>query len=426
MPTVITPSLARRLAIAKQRLAGPLPQADPANMLGVVRDIGCLQLDPIGVVARSHQLVLFSRVGKYDLVHLDHLLWQERRLFEYWAHCASIVLTEDYPLHNVRMRHYLNPDAPTVSTWARRMRQWVKDNQKLKRYILAQLKKRGPLLSRDLEEDGIYPEDWVSTGWTSGRNISGMLDHLWMSGRIMVAGRQGIQKIWDLSERCLPEWTPREALTEREMTRRAVQRSLRALGVGTARHINYHFVRGRYTELPKTLADLETEGKIKRVEIRDDGHTWPGVWYIHAADEPLLDELRITEHVSSRSTLWGRTTLLSPFDNLICDRARTQQLFNFDFRIEIYVPKPKRKYGYYVLPILHGDRLIGRVDPVMDREHRQLTVNAVYIEPGAPTTRDVGPAVAGAIQDLAAFLGAGDIVYNRQRVPAIWKRALEF
>ncbi len=445
----LTPSLARRLAIAKQRLAGPLPPADPSNMLGVVRNIGCLQLDPISVVARSHQLVLFSRVGKYDLAHLDQLLWHERSLFEYWAHCASIVPTEDYPLHNVRMRRYLDPNAPTASAWAQRMRQWVKDNQKLKRHILAQFKKHGPLLSRELEEDGIYPKDWVSTGWTSGRNLSRMLDYLWMAGQIMVAGRQGIQKIWDLAERCLPKWTPRESLTEREMTRRAVQRSLRALGVGTARHINYHFLRGRYHDLPKALASLEGEGKIKRVEIRDGSQAWPGVWYIHADDEHLITDHRerlrqslwdgssrtappvptgrviANGSASPRGTLDApRTTLLSPFDNLICDRARTQQLFNFDFRIEIYTPKAKRKYGYYVLPILHGDQLIGRIDPEMDREHGRLTVNAAYAEPGAP--RDAGPAVAGAIQDLAAFLGAGDIVYNRRRAPAIWKRALSF
>jgi hypothetical protein len=412
----LSPAFARRLALLKQRLAGPSrstpsetsgrASADADGLMEVVRDLGCLQLDPIGVVARSHQLVLWSRVGPYDLAHLDQLLWQERRLFEYWAHCASIVLTEDYPLHSPMMRAYPSGD----SVYRQRAREWIAKNQKLRRYILNRLRREGPLLSRELEEDGLHPKAWVSIGWTSGRNISRMLDCLWIGGKIMVAGREGIQKKWDLAERVLPEWTPRDRLTEREVVRRAAQRSLRALGVATPRQIQYHFIRGRYPNLKNVLAELVQEQRIRKVEIRD----LPGEWYIHTDDCPLIAELQKD---------WEpRTTLLSPFDNLICDRARTRQLFNFDYTVEIYVPAAKRKYGYYVLPILHGDRLIGRVDPERDRERGALRVNAVYAEPDAP--RNAGRAVAGAIEDLAAFLGAREILYNSRRVPAAWKRSL--
>ncbi len=405
-PLIISPTLARRLALTRQRLAGPCPAADASGLMEVARDLGCLQLDPISVVARSHQLVLFSRVGPYQLAHLDHLLWQERRLFEYWAHCASIVLTEDYPLHSRMMRAYPSGD----SAYRQRAREWIAKNQKLRRYILDRLRREGPLLSRQLEEEGLHPKAWVSTGWTSGRNISRMLDFLWISGKIMVAGRDGIQKRWDLAERVLPAWTPRDRLLEREVVRRAAQKSLRALGVATPRHIQQHFTRGRYPDLTRVLADLEAEGRVKRFEIRD----LPGPWYVHADDELLMTQLPAD---------WQpRTTLLSPFDNLICDRARTRQLFDFDYTMEIYVPAAKRKYGYYVLPILHGDRLIGRVDPAMDRERGALKVNAVYAEPDAP--RNAGRAVSGAIEDLAAFLGAEEILYNSRRVPASWKRAL--
>ena len=412
---ILSPPLARRLAIAKQRLAGPLPKPDADGMIEVVRDLGCLQLDPIGVVARSHQLVLFSRLGAHDPTHLDQLLWQERRVFEYWAHCASIVLTEDYPLYSPLMRAY---------PWSGRTRAWVRQNEKLRRYVLQRVRRDGPLLSRHIEEDGLDPEAWVSTGWTSGRNISRMLDFLWIGGKIMVAGRDGIQKLWDLSERLLPAWTPRDRLSERELVRIAAQKALRALGVATPRHITQHFIRGRYPNLTRVLADLETEGTIKRVEIRDGRQAWPGAWYIHSEDLPLLDALK-TEYGISRSApseASGRTTLLSPFDNLICDRKRTEQLFNFKYTMEIYVPKHKRQYGYYVLPILHGDRFIGRLDPEMDRERGVLTVNAVYAEADAPKT--AGRAVAGAVEDLAAFLGAREILYNTKRVPPAWKRAL--
>ena len=401
---VCSPAQARRLAVLGQRLAGPRP----SQFMEVVRQVGCLQLDPLSVVARSHQLVLWSRLGRYDVAELDRLLWDERQLFEYWAHCASIVPTEDFPLHQAMMRRYPDSD---------RIRQWIRQNQKLQRYILGQIRRHGPRLARDLEEDGFYPTQWVSTGWTSGRNISRMLDFLWLSGKIMVAGRQGIQKVWDLAERWLPAWTPRQTMPQREVVRQAAQRALRALGVATPRHIEQHFLRGRYPKLDRVLAELEAGGQIQRVEIRERGQAWPGAWYIHAEDAPRLDDLA--------NGAWApRTTLLSPFDNLICDRQRTAQLFNFDYRVEIYTPQVKRKYGYYVLPILHGDRLIGRLDPELDRAQAQLTINAVYAEPAAPQTRKAAQAVAGAVEDLAAFLGARKIVYNKANVPDAWKRDL--
>jgi uncharacterized protein len=406
---VCSPTLARRLALTRQRLAGPRP----TSLMEVARDLGCLQLDPLSTVARSHVLVLHSRLGRFDLAELDRLLWDERRLFEYWAHCASIVLTEDYPLHSTLMRRYPRGD----STYSAHIRTWVKQNDRLKRYILAELRRRGPLLSRELEEEGQQPTNWVSTGWTGNRNVSRMLDYLWLSGKIMVAGRQGIQKVWDLAERCLPAWAPRDKLTEHETVRRATVNSLRALGLGTAKHVERHFIRGRYPHLDKVLKKLEAEGQIQRVAIQPDGPAWPGEWYLHSADMPLLDQLD--------NGLWQpRTTLLSPFDNLICDRQRAEQLFNFDFRMEIYTPKAKRRYGYYVMPILRGDRLIGRLDPELEREKEQLTIHAVHAETDAPQTRRAAAEVARAVEDLADFLGARKIVYNKAQVPSAWKRDL--
>lgn len=406
----LTPTLARRLAITRQRLTGPPPARDAAGILDVVRDLGCLQLDPISVVARSHQLVLWSRLGVYDLADLDTLLWQERKLFEYWAHCASIVLTEDYPIHQVQMHN----SSTGTSGWAVRVRTWIAANQGLHDYILEELCAKGPRMSSQFEDQA--DEHWASSGWTGGRNVSRMLDFLWIRGRITVAGRSGIQKVWDLTERHLPDAVRLPQLPEHEVVRVAAQKSLRALGVGRRQDINLHYTRGSYPRLPAVLADLEAEGRIARVEIRDGDRTWPGPWYIHVDDLPLLDQLAAGDWTP-------RTTLLSPFDNLICDRARTELLFDFNFRIEIYVPPAKRQYGYYVLPILHGDRLIGRVDPRMDRKQGRLVVNAVHAEPDAPMTGETARAVAGAIGDLAAFLGAKDIAYT-DRLPDGWRPAL--
>jgi uncharacterized protein YcaQ len=406
---ILSLALARRLAITRQRLAGPRPPADVTGIMHIVRDLGCLQLDPISAVARSHLLVLWSRLGPYDPAHLDALLWEERQLFEYWAHAASIVLTEDYPIHQARMRGYATGDLP----WEQRVRVWVQANEALRHHILTRLRQEGPLLSRQFKDESLM--DWGSGGWTAGQNVGRMLDFLWSQGKIMVAGRSGLQKLWDLAERCLPDWTPRETLSEREVVYRAAQRSLRALGVARLTGIQQHYIRGRYPDLAEVLADLEAEGRILQVQIGEDGRVWPDAWYVHVDDLPLLERL-----AGAPGEWKPRTTLLSPFDNLICDRERTERLFNFKFRVEIYVPKAKRQYGYYVMPILHGDQLIGRVDPAMDRKQGRLTINAVYAEPQAPMTDEAARAIGGAVEELGAFLGAKEIVYG-ERVPAGWK-----
>jgi uncharacterized protein YcaQ len=407
-PRTITMETARRLAVSRQRLAGPRPGRDAEGILEIARDLGCLQLDPTGIVDRSHRLVLWSRLGPYDTGHLDALLWERKELFEYWAHAASLVLTEDYPIHRHLMRIY--------GTKARheKLRDWIAENDQLRRYILKRIREAGPLRTRDLED--ISDVKWPSSGWNDDRNVDRMLDYLLTKGRIMVVGRPGGLKLWDLARRWLPDWTPRERLSEVEVTRRSAERSLRALGVATPGHIQLHLTRNRYPGFPAVKAWLERTGRLVPIRIVDEGQTWPGPWFIHAEDLPLVDRLEAGE--------WEpRTTLLSPFDNLICDRARTDQLFGFRFRIEIYVPKDKRVFGYYVLPILQGDRLIGRVDPAMDRVSGRLTINSVHMEPTAPGTVGTGRAVAAAVEELGAFLGAKEIEYAGA-VPERWSRAL--
>ena len=401
----LDPALARRLAVSRQRLTGPVPAAaGPEEIMSVAADLGSLQLDPIGVVARSHLLVLWSRLGAYDPADVEQLLWRHRRLFEYWTHAAAIVCMDDLPIHSLLMRRY-------PSERHRRLREWLAANQALRRSILRRLRAEGPLPTSAFEDRAVTA--WQSSGWTAGRNVDRMLDLLWTQGRILVAGRKGQQRVWDLAERWLPPWAPTRRPPEREVVRLAAQRSLRALGVATARDIDRHFTAYRYPGLATVLASLERSRRIERVRLAADGAERNGPWYVHADDLPLLERLE--------TGAWEpRTTLLSPFDNLIINRERTQRLFGFGFRLEIYVPKAARRHGYYVLPVLHGDRFVGRVDPALDRKTSRQTVHAVHAEPGAPAT--AGPAVATALQELAAFLGATGFDL-RQPPPRVWRAA---
>jgi uncharacterized protein len=388
---------ARRLAIARQRLAGTRLAPSREALLDTTRDLGYLQLDPINVVARSHQIVLWSRVGPYDLADLDALLWTERRLFEYWAHAASIVLTEDYPIHAWLMRRYPRE----VHSYGRRVKTWLADNAALRRHVLGELRRRGRLRLRDFEDRSVT--GWESGGWTNDRNVDRMLDVLWTQGKVFPIERSSSGKYWDLAERVLPPWTPRRALTDLQLTRTAAPRALRALGVAPPRQIAGSFVAGRYPQLERVVHELERDGTFVRVDVANPAaRPLPGPWFVHADDLPLLDELE--------AGAWEpRTTLLSPFDNLIIDRARTEWLWGFAYRMEIYVPKSKRRFGYYSLPVLHGDRLIGQLDPAMDRARETLVVKGVHAEPGAPTDRATARAIRGTIEELAAFTGAGSI-----------------
>jgi uncharacterized protein len=401
----LDPTLVRRLAVSRQRLTGPVPAAaGPEEIMSVAADLGSLQLDPISVVARSHLLVLWSRLGGYDPADVEGLLWRERRLFEYWTHAAAIVRMDDLPIHSLLMRRY-------PAERHRRLRQWLAANQALRRSILRQLKAAGPLPTSAFEDRSAAA--WRSSGWTAGRNVDRMLDLLWTQGRILVAGRRGQQRVWDLAERWLPDWAPTRRPPEREVVRLAAQRSLRALGVATARDIDRHFTAGRYPGLPSVLASLERSGRIERVRLAADGAERQGPWYVHADDLALLERLESGD--------WRpRTTLLSPFDNLIINRERTERLFGFSFRLEIYVPKAARRHGYYVLPVLDGDRFVGRVDPALDRKTGRLVVHAVHAEPAAPAS--AGPAVAAALQELAGWLGAGGVDLRRPP-PGVWRAA---
>ena len=411
----ITAQEARRLAISSQLLNQLPQQPDEEAMMAVFRQLGCVQIDPINVVARSPLLVLWSRLGDAAPQLLDRLMWQERRLFEYWAHAASIVLVEDFPIHHLQMVNFTRGD----SNWARRTREWLNTNEPFRQYIFGQLEQCGPLFANEIEDRAVVP--WESTGWTNTRNVSTMLGLLWEQGDITVTRREGsgfgLKKQWGLLEHHMPQWKDHEAISGESAVRQAALRSLKALGVATEKHISNYFIRGRYPGLTDVLEEMLADGRIQRVQIEANNRSRLEDWFIHSDS--------LTELAAVRDGAWpSRMVLLSPFDNLIADRDRTEVLFDFYYRTEIYTPRKKRQYGYYVLPVLYGDRLIGRIDPKIDRKTKTLHVHAVHEEPDAPRSRAVAAELNDLIVQLGRFLGAERVQYNGQ-VPASWASSFQ-
>jgi len=227
---------ARRLAISRQHL-----EAQPApSLLDLIRDLGCVQLDPIRHVERTHLLVLWSRLGKFDETELERLRWEDRALFEYWAHAASIVLTEDYPVHRWRMDLLADEsESRQAQAWKAWFDEEAETMYPLRDHILAQLQQNGPMLSREFDEEATkFPSRWYN-----GRYVPRILDYLWSKGEVMVYGRPGNQRLWGLAESFWPDWAPLENWSAEQITSAAAQKSLRALGVATATQIKGHYTR---------------------------------------------------------------------------------------------------------------------------------------------------------------------------------------
>lgn len=382
---------ARALAIIAQGLDEPVQQPAPkTKLIEMIRRIGCLQIDTISVVARSHYLVLWSRVGQYNPALLDELHHPDRLLFEYWGHAASLLPIEVFPYFRRRMlarkaKHFEEPDA------------WALENRDLIDEVLAAVRRHGPLSSSHFERlDSTEPvEAW---SWWGGKPANRALDILWSAGSLAIQRRVNFQRHYDLVERVFPEHAnvtlPDETHEQRTLATRAVQ----AMGVGFPAGINDYFRTKWGAKTRSILTDLEQDGVIFGVEIDELGKAYVA--------EPLRSVLH--EVIEGRRP--QRTTLLSPFDNLIWERRRTEMLFDFEYRLECYTPASKRKFGYFTLPILDRGKLIGRLDPKVDRREGLLYVRAIHLEEDACFDEAAAQRLTCTLRDFAAFNGAASVV----------------
>ncbi|MBI3300016.1 MAG: YcaQ family DNA glycosylase [Elusimicrobia bacterium] len=361
------------------------PRAVPLSARALSRfaeDAGGVQLDSINVVERAHRLTLWSRFGAYDRAALDALLYERRLLFEYWAHAACLVPRAHLPAWKRAMLDYKTKH----TGWS----VWLKKHGRTVKTVEAAVREKGPITGGHFERPlGAKP----GQGWWDWKPATHALHYLWMTGRIGVHGRVNFQKHWDLSERLLPEVAP---LSSEEFRRWHLRASLRAMGAASQKDLSMYMT---FPKLPpadrkRALSSLIKEGTV--VEIRLEGSAAP--WYALSADLLELEAL-------AAGVTHGGTTFLSPFDSLLWHRARAIELFGFDYKIEVYTPGPKRRYGYYVLPILHDGKLVGRLDPKLHREEGRLEVRQYHLEKGTDAEA-VAAGGAEALASLARFLGA--------------------
>ena len=385
----VSAAAARRIALAAQGFG--IQRPDGASNLGHVKRaidrLGLLQIDSVNVLARAHYLPLFSRLGNYDSAHLDGLAWgrkSRRGLFEFWAHEASLLPLASQPLLRWRM------DRAAAGTSKGKLQEFRREKSAYIEEVRREVEDRGPIAASELADGGPKRGPWW--GWNDGKLA---LEWLFYAGTVTTATRRGtFERVYDLTERVLPaEIQALPTPSPEEAQRELLRLSSRALGVATEFDLRDYF-RLPVADTKARLAELVEAGDLLPVEVEG----WDRPAYLDpAARQPRQIEAR---------------ALLAPFDPLIWERDRTERIFGFFYRIEIYTPVAKRKHGYYVLPFLLGDRLVGRIDLKSDRANSKLLVPAAHLEPGVEA-RDVAGPMREELRLMADWLGLEGLALPR-------------
>lgn len=372
---------ARRIALAAQGFARGRGSgsAGTRQLNDTIRRMGVLQIDSVNVFARSHYMPLFARLGAYDTSTLDRLLFRARAPYtEYWAHVAAFIPIEDRPLFGFRMhdmRDYLNRDGG-----------WAQSNPQALDAVRAELASRGPLRPAQFEQ----PARRAGTGWWDWNDVKHALEHLWLTGEVAIAGRRGFERVYGLAADVLPAAALDRDMPRRNAMRELIGRAARAYGVATVADLDDYWRFRDQRGVAAVVAELEDAGELIPVQVEGwmrGGKLLPA--WVHR-------DAKLPRRVDAAA-------LLTPFDPLVWFRDRAERLFDFDYRIEIYTPAPKRRFGYYSLPALIGDDVVGRVDLKADRASSTLRVQSAWWEHAHPP--DAAERLAAELRTAARWQG---------------------
>ena len=383
----------RRLALTSLGFGAPRPaRAGPSHVRATAARLSAIQIDSVNVLARAHYLPTFSRYGAYPMSALDDLAHSKRELFEYWGHAACFLPIDLYPFMRWRMEGQVDA--------------WAGLDMKRKDFIevvYREVVERGPMSAGEISMGGKRAGPWW--GWSDGKEA---IEFLYRQGRVAIAGRRQFERLYDISERVVPRDVLDAApIAARDAKKELLVRAARAMGVGTAKDIAQYFhvdawwdrvsVGGRRppSKMQPLFDELAEDGRLERVRVEG----WKQPAYV-------VPGVRIPPSVDARA-------IVSPFDPLMWERKWTKAVFDFDYQIEIYVPAPKRIYGYYVLPFLLGDRFAARVDLKADRKASTLIVHAAYVEAGL-NADDVAGALAEELRSIATWLTLESFAVGRK------------
>ena len=398
----------RTLALATQRLhlpSGREPAANAQTVLELIEQLGCIQIDTLQRVHRSQYLAVWSRLGSYSPALLEALAYGgvdghgqpiDRQLFEFWFHASCYLPLSAYRFRKHRMRRAAAGGGSYTRAWLAKP-----GTTELLNKVYTRVNEEGPLRARDFEYDGRRQGTWWD--WKPAKRA---LEHLFNCGDLMIAARENFQRVYDLTDRVLPDWVDQEHPAEDETARYVLETAARALGVCELRQIadySHDYSRG---EARPYVEGMLAEGLLIPIQGQLAGGRVADL-VVHRDNLPLL------ERVSSGEIKAERTTLLSPFDTLFYPQGRDEMLWGFRQVLEAYKPAQQREWGYFCLPILDHDRLVGRLDPRLDRKIGTLRVEALFLEPGVRPSQRLARSVAKALRDFMRFHEATNVIIER-------------
>jgi len=397
---------ARRIAIQSQRLAPSSLGTGKEGIAQIIEHLGYVQIDTIAVVARAHHHTLWTRCPDYDPAFLHDLVAVDRRIFEYWAHAIAFLPMSDYRFYIPRMTRHRTSSRAWLSAWKQEHGHVLDE-------VLNRIRKEGALTSKDF----VPPPGTVRGTWWDWKPAKRALELLFWQGDLMIAERRGFQKVYDLTERVLPPGTDATRPSESALARFHVKRALGGLGIARAPEIRDAFHIVNLSQISEALEEMQQSKEVAGLHIE-------GLADIYYA----LPETLEWEQVPAPN----KVHILSPFDNLTIQRNRMKLLFGFEYTIECYLPEAKRKYGYFVLPILWKDEMIGRIDAKADRKAQALILKKLWFEPSIRSIDEALPPLSEALARFARFNGCQTIEFNaivptghKRRLKTLVQRALQ-